>query len=104
VLLLQVQAYYDDNIALYSTKERRKISHILFAKTSATTEEQALANAQTAKLRLAQESFADLAAELSDDTVTANSACLISRPNSSDTTCKLSEFSKLTSVSTSPNS
>jgi peptidyl-prolyl cis-trans isomerase D len=67
----QVQAYYDDNIALYSTKERRKISHILFAKTSATTEEQALANAQTAKLRLAQESFADLAAELSDDTVTA---------------------------------
>jgi peptidyl-prolyl cis-trans isomerase D len=67
----QIQAYYEDNIALYTTKERRKISHILFAKSSDTTIEQALANAQAAKLRLVQESFADLAAELSDDTLTA---------------------------------
>ncbi|GFO72599.1 peptidyl-prolyl cis-trans isomerase D [Bathymodiolus japonicus methanotrophic gill symbiont] len=67
----QIQAYYEDNITAYSTKERRKISHILFAKTSTTTAEQALANAQAAKLRLAEESFADLAAELSDDTLTA---------------------------------
>ena len=68
----QIQNYYDDNIVLYSAKERRKISHILFAKTKDTTEEQALAKAQAAKIRLAQESFADLAAELSDDTLTAN--------------------------------
>ena len=67
----QIQAYYEDNISAYSTKERRKISHILFAKTSTTTAEQALANAQAAKLRLAQEAFADLAAELSDDALTA---------------------------------
>ncbi len=67
----QMQAYYDDNPGLYSDKERRKISHILFAKTKETTEEQALAKAQAAKLRLQRESFADLAAELSDDTVTA---------------------------------
>ena len=67
----QIQAYYEDNMALYTTKERRKISHILFAKTNDTTAEQALANAQAAKLRLAQESFADLAAEISDDTLTA---------------------------------
>ncbi|OQK17311.1 peptidylprolyl isomerase [Methyloprofundus sedimenti] len=67
----QIQAYYADNKTLYSAKERRKISHILFAKSNDTTEEQALAKAQAAKLRLAKESFADLAAELSDDTVTA---------------------------------
>lgn len=69
----QLEAYYQDNIDLYSTEERRKISHILFAKTNKVTEEQALANAQAAKLRLTEESFADLAAELSDDTVTAKS-------------------------------
>lgn len=67
----QLQAYYEDNIGLYSVKERRKISHILFAKTKDTTEEQALAKAQAAKLRLAQESFATLADELSDDKVTS---------------------------------
>ncbi|TXK96202.1 peptidylprolyl isomerase [Methylococcaceae bacterium HT1] len=67
----QIQVYYEDNIAIYSVRERRKISHILFAKTKDTTEEQALVNAQAAKLRLAQEPFATLATELSDDTVTA---------------------------------
>ncbi|WP_428356455.1 SurA N-terminal domain-containing protein [Methyloprofundus sp.] len=67
----QSEEYYQDNIAIYSTKERRKVSHILFAKTNEVAEEQALANAQAAKLRLNEESFADLAAQLSDDTVTA---------------------------------
>jgi len=67
----QLQTYYEDNIGLYTVKERRKISHILFAKTKDTTEEQALEKAQAAKLRLELESFADLATELSDDTVTA---------------------------------
>ncbi|MCK5355053.1 MAG: SurA N-terminal domain-containing protein [Methyloprofundus sp.] len=67
----QVENYYQDNLELYSTKERRKISHILFAKTKDTTEEQALAKAQAAQQRLAQESFTVLAEELSDDTLTA---------------------------------
>lgn len=67
----QLQAYYEDNIEQYSAKERRKISHMLFAKNKDTTEEQALAKAQAAKLRLAQDSFAELAKELSDDTITA---------------------------------
>jgi len=69
----QVEAYYQDNIELYSAKERRKISHILFSKTKDITEEQALAKAQAAQLRLEQESFAVLAEELSDDTLTAKS-------------------------------
>lgn len=67
----QIDAYYQENAELYSVKERRKISHILFAKTKDTTEEQALAKAQVAQLRLAKESFAKLAQELSDDTLTA---------------------------------
>jgi len=67
----QVKNYYQENIEIYSAKERRKISHILFTKTKDTTEEQALAKAQAAQLRLVQESFAVLAQELSDDTLTA---------------------------------
>ena len=67
----QVESYYQDNIEIYSAKERRKISHMLFAKNKETTEEQALAKAQAAQLRLAQESFATLAEELSDDSLTA---------------------------------
>ncbi len=67
----QIDNYYQDNIELYSVKERRKISHILFAKTKDTTEEQALAKAQAAQQRLAQETFVALARELSDDTLTA---------------------------------
>ncbi len=67
----QLQAYYADNIEQYSTKERRKISHILFAKTKDTTEAQALEKAKAAVKRLQQESFAELAKELSDDTLTA---------------------------------
>ena len=67
----QLKAYYEENKELYSTKERRKISHILFAKTKDTTEEQALAKAEAAQARLASEKFADLAATLSDDSLTA---------------------------------
>ncbi len=67
----QIQAYYTDNKALYTARERRKISHILFAKNNDTTEEQALAKAQATRVRLGRESFSDLAAELSDDTITA---------------------------------
>lgn len=67
----QINTYYEENLALYSKKERRKISHILFAKTKETTLEQALEKAKSAKLRLAKEKFAVLAKELSDDSLTA---------------------------------
>lgn len=67
----QVDTYYQENIEVYSEKERRKISHILFAKTKDVTEEQALANAQKAEKRLAEDSFVKLASELSDDSLTA---------------------------------
>ncbi|MCF7969769.1 MAG: SurA N-terminal domain-containing protein [Methylococcaceae bacterium] len=67
----QIKTYYEDNKELYSTKERRKISHILFAKTKDTTEEQALAKAEVAQARLANEKFSDLAVALSDDSLTA---------------------------------
>ena len=69
----QTLAYYEDNKDLYSKKERRKISHILFMSNKDTTEAQALAKATAAKARLATDSFATLAAELSDDTLTAKS-------------------------------
>lgn len=67
----QINAYYEENRALYSKKERRKISHILFAKTKETSAEQALEKANAAKLRLSKEKFAVLAKELSDDRLTA---------------------------------
>ncbi|MDC9729412.1 MAG: SurA N-terminal domain-containing protein [Methyloprofundus sp.] len=67
----QVTAYYEENKVLFSKKERRKISHILFAKTKETTLEQALEKAKAAKSRLAKEEFASLAKELSDDSLTA---------------------------------
>jgi len=69
----QIKTYYEENKELYSKKERRKISHILFAKTKDTTEEQALAKAEVAQARLASEKFSDLAATLSDDSLTAKS-------------------------------
>jgi peptidyl-prolyl cis-trans isomerase D len=67
----QINTYYEENLALYSKKERRKISHILFAKTKETTLGQALEKAKSAKLRLAKEKFAVLAKELSGDSLTA---------------------------------
>jgi len=67
----QIQNYYEDNIDLYSKKERRKISHILFAKNKATTEEQALEKAKAALTRLKSEKFITVAKELSDDKLTA---------------------------------
>ncbi len=67
----QIKTYYEENKELYSKKERRKISHILFAKTKDTSAEQALAKAEAARVRLAKEAFSDLAAALSDDSLTA---------------------------------
>jgi len=67
----QIKSYYEENKVLYSEKERRKISHILFAKTKDTTLEQALEKAKEAKLRLVKEKFPAIAKALSDDKLTA---------------------------------
>jgi peptidyl-prolyl cis-trans isomerase D len=67
----QINSFYEENKALYSKRERRRISHILFAKNKETTLEQALEKAKTAKLRLLKEQFVAIAKELSDDALTA---------------------------------
>ncbi|WAR45360.1 SurA N-terminal domain-containing protein [Methylomonas rapida] len=68
----QLKAYYEEQKAQYTTPERRKISHILFAfgKDSA-DDQQALQRALKAKQDLANKDFAALAAEVSDDKLTA---------------------------------
>ena len=69
----QLKAYYEEQKAQYSSKERRKISHILFAfdKSKADADQQALLKAKQAKQDLASKDFAKLAAEISDDKLTA---------------------------------
>ena len=69
----QLKAYYDEQKAQFTTPERRKISHILFAfaKDAADSEEQALQKALKAKQELSSKDFASLAAEVSDDKLTA---------------------------------
>ena len=68
----QLKAYYQEQKAQFSSKERRRISHILFAFTKDTSaDQQALQKAQQAKQALQHKDFAALAAELSDDKLTA---------------------------------
>ncbi|MGR9052201.1 MAG: SurA N-terminal domain-containing protein, partial [Gammaproteobacteria bacterium] len=67
----QLKSYYEEQKSLYTSKERRKISHILFAFNKNTDEEAALAKAKQAKERLTTEDFAKVAEELSDDKLTA---------------------------------
>lgn len=68
----QLQAYYEEQKAQYSTPERRKISHILFAFGKDGADEQhVLEKAQKAKQELGQKDFSTLAAEVSDDKLTA---------------------------------
>lgn len=69
----KLRAFYDEQKEFFSTKERRKISHILFAVTSETDDTAALAKAQAAKQQLQTESFAKVAEALSDDKLTAKS-------------------------------
>ena len=69
----QLHAYYEEQKDLYTTKERRKISHILFAFTKdAASDETQLDKAIKAKQALETKEFSVLAAELSDDTLTAS--------------------------------
>ncbi len=67
----QLNNYYEEQKAQFSSPERRKISHILFAFGKDGNQEQALQKAMKAKQELAGKSFAALAAEISDDKLTA---------------------------------
>jgi len=68
----QLAEFYDEQKDLYTTKERRKISHILFAFTKdADDDKKQLERAISAKNLLANRTFSEVAAELSDDKVTA---------------------------------
>ncbi len=65
-------AFFDEQKDLYTTKERRKISHILFAFTENSDEDdKQLAKAISAKQSLKTKDFSVVAAELSDDKITA---------------------------------
>ncbi|MDD5460720.1 MAG: SurA N-terminal domain-containing protein [Methylococcales bacterium] len=67
----KLKAFYEEQKAQYSTPERRKISHILFAVNDKTDAKTALVKAEKAKQELANKDFAVLAAEVSDDKLTA---------------------------------
>lgn len=67
----KLKAFYEEQKDQFSTPERRKISHILFTVNDKTSDKAALEKAQKAKQELANKDFAALAAEQSDDKVTA---------------------------------
>ncbi len=67
----QLQAYYEEQKSQFTTPERRKISHILFAFKKGEDEDTALQRALKAKEELKTQDFAKLAAEVSDDKLTA---------------------------------
>ena len=68
----QLKSYYQEQKDLYTTKERRKISHILFAFTKdAGNDAVQLERALKAKKALENKEFSVLAAEVSDDKLTA---------------------------------
>ncbi len=67
----KLKAFYEEQKDQYTTPERRKISHILFAINDKTDARTALAKAEKAKQDLASKDFAALAAEVSDDKLTA---------------------------------
>ncbi|MGZ0076431.1 SurA N-terminal domain-containing protein [Methylomonas sp. YC3] len=68
----QLKAYYEEQKVQFTTKERRKISHILFAfNKDKTADDLALQKALKAKQDLKNKDFAALAAEVSDDKLTA---------------------------------
>lgn len=67
----KLKAFYEEQKDQYTTAERRKISHILFAINDKTDEKAALEKALKAQKELANKDFATLAAEVSDDKLTA---------------------------------
>ncbi len=67
----QLQAFYQDQIELYTSPERRKISHILLTFDDNKGKGEALKKAQEVRSMLASQSFNDLAKEYSNDTLTS---------------------------------
>jgi peptidyl-prolyl cis-trans isomerase D len=67
----KLQAYYDEQKDQYTTTERRKISHILFGINDKVNEKTALSKALAAKTELATKDFATVAAEVSEDKLSA---------------------------------
>lgn len=67
----KLKAYYEEQKEQYSTPERRKISHILFAVNAKTDDKTALAKAVKAQEDLKAKDFSAVAAEVSDDKLTA---------------------------------
>ena len=67
----KLKAFYEEQKDQYTTPERRKISHILFVVNDKVTDKVALEKALKAKQDLANKDFAALAAEVSDDKLTA---------------------------------
>jgi peptidyl-prolyl cis-trans isomerase D len=67
----KLKAYYDDQKELFTNPERRKISHILFTVNDKVTDKEALDKALKAKSELQTKDFPVLAAEVSDDKLTA---------------------------------
>ncbi len=68
----QLKEFYQQQKDQYTQKERRKISHILFAVKNSEDEKDALERALQAKKQLKEKDFASLAAEHSDDRLTAS--------------------------------
>ncbi len=68
---VQLKAFYEEQKETYTSKERRKISHILFSFKKGSNDDNALAKAQAAQKQLATKSFEDLAQEVSDDEISA---------------------------------
>ncbi|WP_333874090.1 SurA N-terminal domain-containing protein [Methylobacter sp.] len=67
----KLKVFYEEQKDQYTTPERRKISHILFAINDKADEKTALEKALKAKKELENKDFAALAAEVSDDKLTA---------------------------------
>ncbi|MDO9161493.1 MAG: SurA N-terminal domain-containing protein [Methylococcaceae bacterium] len=67
----KLKAYYEEQKDQYTTAERRKISHILFAINDKVDEKTALDKALKAQEELAIKDFAAVAAEFSDDKLSA---------------------------------
>ena len=67
----KLHAFYEEQKEQYSTPERRKISHILFAVNAKTDDKAALEKALKAQQELKSKDFSALAAEVSDDKLTA---------------------------------
>ena len=67
----KLKAYYDDQKELFTNPERRKISHILFTVNDKVTDKEALDKVLKAKSELQTKDFSVLAAEISDDKLTA---------------------------------